>query len=85
MEITLDKLYNLCQEYVFCFDGYYPHLVEINDRTIIMYFNDDDTDEHKVVIESAIKTENGEVRVTSNQGYRYNITFYTPCNPFNEN
>ncbi len=85
MEITLDKLYNLCQEYVFCLDGYYPHLVEINDRTIIMYFNDDDMDVIKVVIESAIKTENGEVRVTSNRGYRYNITFYTPFNPFNEN
>lgn len=83
MEITLDKLYDLCQEYVFCVDGYYPHLVEINDRTIIMYFNDD-MDELKVVIESAIKTENGEVRVTSNQGHRYNITFYTPFNPFNE-
>lgn len=83
MEITLDKLYDLCQEYVFCVDGYYPHLVEINDRTIIMYFNDD-MDELKVVIESAIKTENGEVRVTSNRGYRYTITFYTPFNPFNE-
>lgn len=84
MEITLDKLYNLCQEYVFCLDGYYPHFVNINDRTIIMYFIGDNMDELKIVIESAIKTENGEVRVTSNQGHRYNITFYTPFNPFNE-
>lgn len=59
MEIALGKLYDLCREYVFCLDGcYYPYFVNINDRTIIMYFIDDNMDERKVVIESAIKTEN---------------------------